>query len=224
MSDPFLGEIRMVGFNYAPADWALCNGAQVSVQQNNALFALLGVMYGGNGQTTFGLPDLQGRSPVGAGSGAGLTPIVQGSKNGAENITLTQANLPTHNHVATFAGQSSPVSGTPTTTVTVDVASTTASAMVPPAAGATTYLSATTAKAGLANVAFNGLYTGTAPDSTKAKLGGITAGTSLGAMSVTPTGTVTTAMAGTGLPAAIRNPYQGILFIIAMQGIFPPRP
>jgi len=104
MSDPFIGEIRMVGFNYAPRGWAFCQGQIMSIAQNSALFALLGTTYGGDGVTTFGLPDYRGRSPVGIGSGPGLTPIQQGEKSGTENVTLLQTQMPTHTHPATGTG------------------------------------------------------------------------------------------------------------------------
>lgn len=97
----------MVGFNFAPAGWALCNGAIVSIAQNSALFALLGTTFGGDGVNTFGLPDYRGRGPVGMGQGPGLSaPIVQGQVAGFESVTLTQGNLPTHTHAATTAGLS----------------------------------------------------------------------------------------------------------------------
>lgn len=224
MSDPYMGEIRMVGFNYAPDGWALCQGQLVAVSQNNALFSLLGTTFGGDGRQTFGLPDLQGRSPVGVGNGAGLSPIGWGQKSGVENTTLTQSQLPAHIHPGQFAGQPSPVNGNVTTTVTVDVGTNTTPAMVPPAAGATTYLSATTAKVGLSNVTFNGLYTGTAPDSSKATLGGVTATSSPGSMAVTPAGAVTVGPAGGSMPLSVRNPCVGINFVIALQGVYPVRP
>src|SRR4051794_13774567 len=88
MSEPFLGEIRMVGFNFAPRGWAFCNGQIMSISQNTALFSLLGTMYGGNGQTTFALPDLRSRVPVHAGQGPGLTNRTQGEVSGQENHTL----------------------------------------------------------------------------------------------------------------------------------------
>lgn len=103
MSDPFLGEIKMVGFNFAPRGYATCQGQILSIAQNSALFALFGVMYGGNGTTTFGLPNYQGRSPVGMGAGPGLQPITQGEAAGVENVTLLTANLPMHTHPATGA-------------------------------------------------------------------------------------------------------------------------
>lgn len=101
MSDPFIGEIRMVAFTYAPRGWAYCLGQQMSISQNTALFALLGTVYGGNGVSTFGLPDLRGRSPVGTGTGPGLSPIDLGETAGVENVTLLTTNLPMHNHPAT---------------------------------------------------------------------------------------------------------------------------
>jgi len=118
MADPFLGEIRQVGFNFAPTGWALCQGQTLSIAQNNALFALLGTTYGGNGQTTFNLPDLQGRAPVGQGNGAGLSPVVIGEKGGQENTTILTSNLPPHTHtVATPVSNAAGTSNTPVNTV-----------------------------------------------------------------------------------------------------------
>lgn len=224
MSEPFLGEIRMVGFNFAPRGWLLCQGQLMSISQNSALFSLLGTTFGGDGVTTFGLPDYRGRGPVGMGNGPGLTPIVQGEISGSENVTILQTQMPPHTHTAQFTGQASPLSGAMSTTVAVDVGTNTTAAMTAPAAGATTYLGATTAKAGLSAVTFNGLYSNTAPDSTKASLGGIHASTSAGSATVTPAGSVTVGPAGGGQPVAIRNPFLGTNFIIATDGIFPSRP
>lgn len=104
MSEPFLGEIRMVGFNYAPAQWAFCQGQSISIAQNSALFSLLGTTFGGNGMTTFNLPDSRGHTPVGMGmgmgmgNGPGLTPIVQGEMSGNENVTILSTQMPAHNH------------------------------------------------------------------------------------------------------------------------------
>ena len=101
MSDPFLGEIRMVGFNFNPQGWALCNGQLMSIAQNSALFALLGTTFGGDGVQTFGLPDYRSRGPVGMGQGPGLTNIIQGEVSGTENVTILQTQMPAHTHVAT---------------------------------------------------------------------------------------------------------------------------
>jgi microcystin-dependent protein len=98
MSEPFIGQIMPVGFNFAPRGWALCNGQILSIAQNTALFSLLGTTYGGNGQTTFALPDLRGRVPIHQGQGPGLSNYSLGQVAGTENTTLTTNNMPQHNH------------------------------------------------------------------------------------------------------------------------------
>jgi microcystin-dependent protein len=93
MGTPFMSEIKIVGFNYAPKGWAECNGQFLPINQNQALFSLLGTMYGGNGQTTFALPDFRGRVPIHVGSG-----FIQGQAGGQEFHTITQSEMPAHNH------------------------------------------------------------------------------------------------------------------------------
>ena len=100
MSEPFLGEIRIFGFNFPPRGWALCNGQIISIAQNTALFSLLGISFGGNGQTTFGLPNLQSRVPVHFGQGPGLSNYIIGQQGGSETVTLTTQEMPAHNHPA----------------------------------------------------------------------------------------------------------------------------
>jgi microcystin-dependent protein len=99
MTDFFLGEIEMFGFAFAPKGWALCNGQIMSIQQNTALFAVIGTTYGGNGTTTFGLPDLRGRVAMGQGQGPGLSSRTVGETFGEENHTLLINETPTHNHL-----------------------------------------------------------------------------------------------------------------------------
>jgi len=101
MSDQYLAEIRIFGFNFAPKGWATCSGQIVSIAQNTALFSLLGTTYGGNGQTTFALPDLRGRAPIHWGTGVGLPTVTQGQLGGEENHLLLQTEMPTHNHTFT---------------------------------------------------------------------------------------------------------------------------
>jgi microcystin-dependent protein len=101
--DPYLGEIRAVGFNFAPRGWALCNGQLLPIIQNTALFSLIGTFYGGDGRTTFALPDLQGRFPAGAGATSGLTPYQLGESDGATTVTVTPATMAPHNHIAEAA-------------------------------------------------------------------------------------------------------------------------
>lgn len=98
MSEPFIGEIRLFGFDFTPKYWAQCNGQLLSIAQNSALFSLLGTTYGGDGRVTFGLPDLRGRSPIGQGQGQGLSLYQMGQVGGTEQVTLVQANLPPHSH------------------------------------------------------------------------------------------------------------------------------
>jgi len=98
MSDPFLGEIRVFGFNFPPIGWAFCTGQVVSIQQYSALFSLLGTSFGGNGTTNFGLPNFQGIAPMGSGSGSGLSQRFVGETAGSETVTLTTAQLPGHMH------------------------------------------------------------------------------------------------------------------------------
>ncbi len=101
MSEPFVGEIRMFAGNFAPRSWAFCDGQLLAVSQNDALFSLLGTIYGGDGRTTFGLPDLRGRVPVHAGQGPGLSQRRLGSQGGSEKVTLTVNQLPSHGHPLT---------------------------------------------------------------------------------------------------------------------------
>jgi microcystin-dependent protein len=98
MANPFVGEIRVFGFNFAPLGWALCNGQILPIAQNTALFSLLGTAYGGDGKTTFALPNLQGTFPINQGFGAGLSPRTMGETGGSPTVTLTIAEMPTHNH------------------------------------------------------------------------------------------------------------------------------
>jgi microcystin-dependent protein len=99
--EPFIGQIMMFAGNFAPRGWATCDGQLLAISSNSALFSLLGTTYGGDGRTTFGLPDLRGRVPMHAGSGPGLSPRRLGEKGGAETVTLTVAQLPSHNHGVT---------------------------------------------------------------------------------------------------------------------------
>lgn len=101
--DPFLGQIQAFGFNFAPRGWALCDGQLLAISQNTALFSLLGTTYGGDGRTTFALPDLRGRSIIHPGQGPGLSSISWGERSGIENATLTIQNMPSHNHNVSVA-------------------------------------------------------------------------------------------------------------------------
>lgn len=172
MSEPFIGEIRVFGFNFAPRGWALCDGALQPLAQNTALFSLLGTTYGGDGRTTFGLPDLRGRMGLGFGQGPGLTHREQGEILGAATHTLATAEVPAHGHSLNAVASAS--TGTPGPTVAL----------------------ATTA---------NGAPAYRTPGATVAL-----AAASLNAV-------------GGAQPHENRQPYLGLNFCIALQGVFPPR-
>lgn len=172
----FMGLIAAFGFNFPPRGWMSCSGQLVSISQNSAMFALLGTMYGGDGQTTFGLPDLRGRTLVGMGSGPGLAPVQQGEKSGSQQVTILSVNMPQHNHTLGAA--------------TLLVANTPADGGVP------TGFLANTGSTKIYNEASNG--------SVRA-IGG------------------STDIAGGGQAMNIMNPYLGINYSIAMEGIFPSR-
>lgn len=169
--EPYLGMIIMFGGNFSINGWALCNGQILSIAQNTALFSILGTTYGGNGQTTFALPDLRGRGPIGMGQGPGLTNISLGQVGGTENVNILVSNLPAHNHPLSGSSLNGNVS-LPTNAI-------------PAHSGALDKEYSTDFSANVAMM---------------------------------PTG-----LTGSSLPLAIRNPYLGINFQIALEGIFPSR-
>ncbi|ROM66193.1 phage tail protein [Pseudomonas brassicacearum] len=191
----FIGTIQSFAFSFAPSNWALCNGQTLSLSQYQTLFALIGVTYGGNGQTTFMLPNLQGRLPLGQGTGLGLTPRVMGEVSGTENVTATLNNLPNHTH--TLAGL---------------VAATTLK-LANPASNPVNTPTATNSFIGTS---------GTGPGSAAIYSDQIGASpVSLQGVSTTINGTISPT--GNGLPMAVMNPFLAINFSIALQGYFPSR-
>ena len=101
-----IGEIRGFGGNFAPRNWAFCNGQLLAINSNQALFSILGTTYGGDGRTTFALPDLRGRAPISEGTGPGLSPRPLGQRSGTQTVTLTQNQMPSHSHSSSTAGLS----------------------------------------------------------------------------------------------------------------------
>lgn len=156
MIEIYLGTVLAFGFNWAPQGFAICNGALLSIQANTALFSLLNVTYGGNGTQNFGIPDLQGRTIIGQGAGAGLTPRIAGQKDGFESTALTLNQLPSHTHAATFTGSS----------VTIKANSGAGAAPNPGGRNTT-----------LASLASGALYNGVAPDTALNVGGGAVTGT-----------------------------------------------
>lgn len=174
MADPFVAEIRIFTGNFAPTGWATCDGQILSISQNTALFSLLGTTYGGNGQSTFALPNLAGSTPVGQGAGAGLNQRFLGESSGSPNVTLLISEIPLHSHsVSAYTGDAAD-SRTPNPTSSLGL----------PSPGK--------------------LY-----DATATQL------TAMAPQAFTPT--------GGGQPHNNMPPYLTVFFIIALQGIFPPR-
>lgn len=191
----FMGTIQPFAFNFAPRGWALCNGQTISISQYSALFALLGVNFGGNGQTTFMLPNLQGRLPLGMGTGLGLTQRTIGDTAGSENVSATLSNLPAHTHTLTGV----------TASTTLQLAN--------PASNPMTSPTPTNSFIGTS---------GTGPSSAAIysdQLGG----SPVPAQGLTTTVSGTVSPSGGGAPMAVMNPFLAVNFSIALEGIFPPR-
>lgn len=206
--DPFIGEIRMFVGTYAPEGWLFCWGQSLTIQQYQALFAVIGTQYGGDGVHTFNLPDFRGRIAVCAGAGTGLTPRNPGDKGGAERVALDATQMPTHLHPVTSTASTSGLTVGGTGTIKCSGA-----------AGNTanptgSYLSL--AKSGATN------YTSTPADATG------TMATDAVQLAGTVTGTVTVASqsqsAGGNQSHENMPPWLAVNFIIAINGIFPPRP
>jgi microcystin-dependent protein len=194
MSSIYIGQILQGGWNFAPRGTAMCSGQLISIAQNTALFSLLGTTFGGNGTTTFALPDLRSRSMVHHGQGPGLSPIQLGQQAGTESVTLLSTQMPQHTHTAAF-----------NSTSTLG-ASTTKGTLQTPASG--TVLAKAQDSVGTA-LPLIYLPSGTA---TNVNLGGLNVA-----------GTVSNAIAGGSQPFGIRNPYLGITHVIAIEGIYPSR-
>ncbi|RZJ06665.1 MAG: phage tail protein [Rubrivivax sp.] len=171
MSDPFVAEIRVTPYNFAPHGWARCDGQLIPIAQNTALFSLLGTMYGGNGKSNFALPDLRDSFAMGAGDGPGLSHREQGQRVGSAAVGLLTSEMPGHGHA--LMGGVTPASTSPAGNV-----------MAPTATGASVYRASGAA----------------AP---------------MAATAISP--------AGGGAPHENRQPYLGLTFCIALQGIFPAR-
>lgn len=191
--EPFVGEISILGFTFPPVGYALCNGQIMSIAQNTALFALLGTTYGGNGSSTFALPDLRGRAPIHFGQGPGLPEYVQGEVSGFPETSITPAQLPAHTH--SFANNGSALS-----VITIKATSQI------PAAGS--QLARTVDGSGVGAQPLIYVPAGTAG-----------AAVALGGLNIA--GTIGTT--GQSQPVSIMQPYLVLNFSIALQGVFPSR-
>jgi microcystin-dependent protein len=194
-TDPFVGQIIYVGFNFCPTGWAAAEGQLLPVSQNTALFSLLGTTYGGDGQTTFALPDLRGRVPVHAGTGPGLSALYQGEQGGDESQTLTFAQMPSHAHTATTS-----FSGLQVTSVL---------------RGSTSAATAASPAGASLAVAKKETYSSNAPTTSMAA-GSVQSTVTGGEVSTT----VDATNSGTAA-VSVRDPFLGLRACIALYGIFP---
>jgi len=212
MDEAFIATILLFAGNYAPRGWAFCNGQTLPIAQNSALFSLLGTTYGGDGTTTFNLPDLRGRVPVGASdqAGPGLTRRAVGEKAGAESVTLTAAQMPAHAHV--LGGQPLTFSAT--------LKATSAAGTKASPAGA--YLAATNLRDGNGNPLPDG-GGGVAKALPYASAATPAVQLAPDAISGTLTGQLTVQPTGGSQPVPVLPPYLGLNYIICLEGIYPPR-
>lgn len=205
--DPFVGEINYVGFNFAPQGWAKCDGQLLPVNQYSALYSLIGTAFGGDGRNNFALPDMRGRVPVHQGIGPGLSNYVIGQKGGAETATLIIGNLPAHSHTAT---------ATSTSTVSGGSVSSTLKAVNSDATEKNAQGNSLANAAGLGKA-----YSTTAPN-VSMNAGSIDS--TLSGLTIATTTEVTIGPTGGNQPFSIKQPYQVVNCIIALEGTYPSRP
>jgi microcystin-dependent protein len=189
-----IGEIRGFGGNFAPRAWAFCNGQLLSINSNQALFSILGTTYGGDGRTTFGLPDLRGRGPISAGTGPGLSTHKLGARSGTETVTLTQNQMPSHMHSAGFTETGGVIYPNASTNIATSEEPGTNKYLAVPDAGGNGFI-----------------YNTDTPDTT------------MGPSEVTITGNVTVFNTGGSQYHNNMQPYLVINWIVCLQGVFPSR-
>lgn len=204
--DPFIGEIRIFAGNFAPTGWFLCQGQLLPISAYQALFAIIGTFYGGNGTSNFQLPNLQGRFPIGVGTSPSGQIYDIGQVGGTEQVTLTLSSLPTHTHLATFA----PGTSQPTVNVSMQAGSGTGTTQTPNG----NYICNVTDSGGNTD----GIFAPAGSAGTLGNVAGVSATVSGGFG-----GTVTVQTTGNGLPVQTVSPYLGITYIIAYNGVFPSR-
>jgi len=201
--DAFVGSIVAFGFNFAPYNWQQCNGQIINIQQNTTLFALLGTYYGGNGTSTFGLPNLQGRMAIGFGQGPGLAEYDLGETAGADTAALTLSTMPLHNHTTAVTPPGGPISATLNAVAATGTLADPTGALIGGAKGITT-----------TNFIAPGGATGTMATQAVSITGGTTTGV--------PTITLANS-AGGNTPFSIHQPTLAINYSVCMYGIFPAR-
>lgn len=207
-SEPFIGQIMMFAGNFAPAGWAQCDGQLLAINQNAAMFSILGTMFGGDGETTFGLPDLRGRSPVHQGSGPGLPTATMGQKGGATSFSLNTNNLPNHSHSATASITSTAVSTLSGLSATLYGANVSGDKHLP---GGNALASKSRT-----NIYSSDDVPNVAMHTDSIEINGGTVNTT-----VTSTSSVSIGNTGGNQAVSHRSPYQVVNFIIALDGFYP---
>lgn len=212
---PYVGEVCTFAFNWCPNGFLAANGQELSIQQYTALYSLLGTQFGGNGQTTFKLPDLRGRAPIHYGQGPGLSNVPFAQASGAEAVTISGTQLPVHNHALAAGAQAA---GAVTTTVTVSALTTeTTGAVATPAANTAN----TIGKIGLNTAAYYA-YNAAKAVPVPATAAVNTAGAPAGTVVLPVTGA--TANAGSSQPVSVLDPRLAVNYCIATNGTYPMRP
>ena len=209
--DSYLGEIRTISFNYPPRDWAFCEGQMLSIAEYSALFAIISTTYGGDGRTTFALPNLQGRAPLGVGQSPGLYPVQYGEMGGRDIMTITTAHMPAHSHAAEFTPTYANA-GNGSTTADLKVTNGVGDASDPSLAKS------------IASQVKAGVSTGSSLSTTDATttITDAVTGIESGGSSMTG-GTVAVGNTGGGQAFDNRTPFVGMRYIISLKGMFPPR-
>lgn len=223
MSEPFVGEIRAFAGNFAPRGWFLCAGQQLPIGNYQALYAVIGTFYGGDGIQSFKLPDLRGRCIVGAGQGLGLEPVEIGEMAGQQEMTLLSSQLPNHTHTAVFnpvrGGGNGGGGGETPLQVSVKIGVTSTTGTLPGPAGNVLAVSPTS---GPGQASIYAPSTATLDGALAGVSATVSGGGGGGGGGITG-GTVTVNPSGGSLPFDIMPPYTGINYIIAFNGIFPTR-
>lgn len=214
MADYYVGQIMQVGFSYAPRGWLLCNGQQVAISQNQALFALLGTTFGGNGTSTFGIPDARGRVMVGVGQAMTGTTYNWGQVAGTEQVTMTTNQMPNHTHQAVFTPTGGPVTCTSSLQAAAVPPPQRSSETAAPVAGSLLGTAAETGGTSAAPVIYAPAGTGTAVN-----LGGLSVSVSGGITG----GSVMIGATGGNLPVPIMQPYLAVYTAICAYGVYPSR-
>lgn len=214
MADPFIGEIRAVGFSFAPRNWAICKGQLMEISQNGSLFSLIGSNYGGDGRVTFGIADLRGRTVTGQGQPPGQANRVIGQLGGRQNITLQSAQLPPHNHPLNASSKEGTTSAPANAVLATGSGSSKVTVSIPAGIPVSGQIGS--------GPGANQLQNGQTSDS-KTASGSVTTEMYTAASSLTPMSANSIGNTGTGAFIGVEQPYLTLNYIMALDGLYPTR-